>query len=108
MQIDIDPKMLGIRGDQTAFYTYFNLAYYGLVRHAVEHGFEAISYGPEAYEAKALRGCTLHPRDSFVLVPQPWRPTVSQLAGLLDRRYAARMAAAPWIFGPAGRASGAG
>jgi uncharacterized protein len=36
---------------------YFALAYYHLVRHAVQMGLHAIEYGPAADQAKRLRGC---------------------------------------------------
>lgn len=95
------PKMIGIRDGQPTHYAYFNLVYYGLLRYAVENGLRAIVYGPEAYDAKAYRGCTLEPRISYVRVPGPWRDPAARLAPLLDRRYGARMRAVSWIGGGA-------
>jgi hypothetical protein len=42
-------------------FEYFNLAYYELMRFAIEHGFARLDYGMGAYRAKLQRGARLEP-----------------------------------------------
>ena len=40
-------------------FTYFNLAYYGIVDHAIQAGIKSLNYGGMLYRVKKRRGCTL-------------------------------------------------
>ncbi|GGW75798.1 GNAT family N-acetyltransferase [Streptomyces caelestis] len=93
------PKMIGIAEGEKRAFTYFNLTYYGLIRIALAEGIRCIGYGPEAYEAKALRGCSLERRVNHVLVPREFRGPATRAAELVDRAYRRRMDRHDWARG---------
>lgn len=97
---DLYPKMFGVLDGEQRYFTYFNLAYYGLIERAIGEGHPAVVYGPEAYDAKAARGCTLLPRVNFVKGPARWKEGMAPLARLTDRRYRARMNSVSWLDRP--------
>ncbi|HET7875500.1 MAG TPA: GNAT family N-acetyltransferase [Methylomirabilota bacterium] len=55
---------------------YFNLLFYHPVQQALRERATAIDYGVESYEAKASRGCDLHPLHWLVRPPEAWRDTL--------------------------------
>ena len=45
-------------------FTYFNLAYYGIVDHAIQAGIKSLDFGNMLYRVKRRRGCTLE--DNYI------------------------------------------
>ena len=78
-------KMTGFSAYAQEHFGYFAMSYYALVEYALHAGARSIVYGPLAYPAKALRGCTLSPRTSYLLVPDHLRDRTEHLAALIDR-----------------------
>ncbi|WP_164551699.1 peptidogalycan biosysnthesis protein [Streptomyces sp. WAC 01529] len=95
------PKMIGIAEGEKKTFTYFNLCYYGLIQLAVEESVREIFYGPEAYAAKALRGCALDVRVSYLRVPDSVRDLAAPVATVLDAARRRELASYPWAAGPA-------
>ena len=90
------PKMIGVGPDERKAFTYFNLCYYGLIRIAAHEDVHSIVYGPESYEAKAFRGCTLERRISCIRVPEDLRDDVAGTAALIDAAGRRRLDSFAW------------
>ncbi|BCY09079.1 GNAT family N-acetyltransferase [Actinoplanes sp. L3-i22] len=86
-------KMTGFSGYAQDNFGYFAMSYYALIDYALQAGYTSIVYGPLAYPAKVFRGCTLAPRSSYLLVPEPLRERVRHLAALIDEHQRAAFAA---------------
>ncbi|MFE6554970.1 peptidogalycan biosysnthesis protein [Streptomyces sp. NPDC057746] len=95
------PKMIGIAEGEKKAFTYFNLCYYGLIRLAAQESIREIFYGPEAYAAKALRGCSLDVRVSYLRLPESVRELAGPVATALDAARRRELASYPWTVGPA-------
>ncbi|MEU2611437.1 GNAT family N-acetyltransferase [Micromonospora sp. NPDC007271] len=78
-------KMTGFSASAQEHFGYFAMSYYALIEYALQAGVHTIVYGPLTYHAKVVRGCALSPRSSYLLVPEPLRERVAQLAELIDR-----------------------
>jgi predicted N-acyltransferase len=50
---------VGVDGEQSDDFTYFQLVYYGLIEHAIQHGIDRVYFGRGMYAAKVRRGCRL-------------------------------------------------
>jgi hypothetical protein len=87
----IYPKMVGWSAYAQNHYAYFNLGYYEQVAYAAEHGLSQVVVGPESFDAKVPRRCTLHPRVMYVRAEASLMPAVEALAALLDRVHRARL-----------------
>ncbi|TQF06669.1 GNAT family N-acetyltransferase [Kitasatospora acidiphila] len=92
----LHPKMIGVAEGERAAFGYFNITYYGLIRLAVAEGLRAIGFGPEAYEAKALRGCALQRLVCHLRVPQSHRQVAAVAAEIIDRAQRRRLDSFQW------------
>lgn len=71
---------IGMRHELPNDFSYFNLAYYGMIDHAIEAGIKSINYGGMLYRVKKRRGCILeknfiyHKAPSIImhLLIKPW------------------------------------
>ncbi|AUG78793.1 hypothetical protein CFP65_4026 [Kitasatospora sp. MMS16-BH015] len=90
------PKMIGVAEGEKRSSAYFNLTYYEPVRVALAEGIRQIVYGPEAYGAKALRGCALERLVSHVRLPAGQRTAGARAAALVDLGHRRRMDRHDW------------
>jgi predicted N-acyltransferase len=67
---------------------YFELTYNAALRWAIEHGFQLIDYGTEAYEVKLRRGCELRGVRAYVRPADDRRDEVRRRAAEQDARIA--------------------
>jgi hypothetical protein len=89
-------KVIGIGDAPGNPFLYFNIGYYALLEAAIANGASSISYGPEAYDAKALRGCTPELRTSYLLSSGASASQIERIAVPLLSDTRERMAGYPW------------
>lgn len=78
----------GVSEEDATPYVYFDTSFYAPVEAAYERGTRLIRYSMAAWEAKAHRGCSLNPREAWVLpLSDLLRPVVEKAAELLVPDY---------------------
>ncbi|WP_267595498.1 GNAT family N-acetyltransferase [Carbonactinospora thermoautotrophica] len=82
---ELHPKMTGFSKYAQQHFGYFNLLYYEVLEYAMARGVRSVVLGPETYEAKVARGALLHPRTTYLRVPERFREQVSCMTSTIDR-----------------------
>lgn len=96
----LQPRMLGLGPEARKHSVYFNLVYYELISHGIRTGARGISYGPETYEAKALRGCRPDLRVNYVRLPDEYREAGRIVAEAVDSAHRLHIESRPWRTAP--------
>ena len=73
-------------------FVYFNAVYYEPIRWAIRTHATAIDYSNEAYEAKVLRGCRLHPVAGFFCFGEELRAQLAEFLSIVDAAQRVRFA----------------
>ncbi|MEV0694526.1 GNAT family N-acetyltransferase [Streptomyces sp. NPDC050388] len=92
----LQPRMLGLDPEARKHSVYLNLVYYELIAHGIRTGAQGISYGPETYEAKALRGCRPDLRVNYVRLPDEYQETGRVAAEAVDFAHRLYIRNQPW------------